>query len=145
MLRSEQQVALNDVIVAAHEAADGHETAADVIPDAELAARLRTFARERREAADRLGVHLRELGDLPTLPDSDLETLRDLLSRFKSVLSPEEWQSLLEDRVQAERHVVERARAALALEQREQARAVLQELERAAIEACEHLSKLQPE
>jgi Domain of unknown function (DUF2383) len=145
LLRTELQVALNDVIVACQEGADGHETAADVIPDDELAARLRAFARERREAAERLGEHLRALGDLPTVPDSDLEALRDLISRFKSALSPEEWRSLLDDRIQAEQHVVACARAALALEQREETRAVLHEIEDAAIETCEYLTSLQPE
>lgn len=145
MLRSELQVALNDVIVACHEAADGHETAADVIPDTELAARLGALARERREAADQLGEHLRALDDLPKVPDSDLEALRDLLSRFKSALAPEEWESLLDDRVQAEQQVAGYVRAALALEQRDEARAVLRRIEAAAIDACEYLTKLQPE
>jgi hypothetical protein len=145
LLRTELQVALNDAIVACQEAADGHETAADVIPDADLGARLRQFARERRDAAERLGDHLRALGDLPKVPDSDLEALRDLISRFKSALSPEEWRSLLDDRIQAEQHVVACARAALALEQREEARALLHSIERAAIETCEYLTSLQPE
>jgi Domain of unknown function (DUF2383) len=145
MLRTELQVALNDVIVACQEAADGHETAADVIPDAGLAARLKAFVTERREAAERLGEHLRELGDLPRVPDSDLEALRDLVSRFKSALSPEEWRSLLDDRIQAEQHLVACARAALALEQREATKALLHEIEHAAIEACEYLTSLQPE
>jgi hypothetical protein len=145
MLRTELQVALNDVIVACHEAADGHETAADVIPDAGLAARLRAFAGERRDAAEALGEHLRALGDLPGVPDSDLEALRDLVSRFRSALSPEEWRILLDDRIQAEQHVVACARAALALEQNEEARALLLEIEHDAIQACEHLTSLQPE
>jgi hypothetical protein len=145
LLRTELQVALNDTIVACHEAADGHETAADVIPDFDVAARLRTFGRERREGAERLGEHLRALGDLPKVPDSDLEALRDLISRFKSALSPEQWRSLLDDRIQAEQHVVACARAALALERREEARALLHEIEHAAIEACEYLTSLQPE
>lgn len=145
LLRNELQVALNDVIVACHEAADGHETAADVIPDTELAGRLAAFAHERREAADQLGEHLRALDDLPKVPDSDLETLRDLLSRFKSALAPEEWEGLLDDRVRAEQQVVGHVRAALTLEQRDDARAVLRRIEAAAIDACEHLTKLQPE
>jgi hypothetical protein len=41
--------------------------------------------------------------------------------------------------------VVACARAALALERREEARALLHEIEHAAIEACEYLTRLQPE
>lgn len=140
MLRSELQVALNDAIVAAFEAADGHEAAAEVIEDAGVADLLRSFAGARRAAAEELGEHLRALGDLPKVPDSDLETLRDLLSQIKAGLSPDGAQSLLADRAYAEQRVVETARAALALEDRPAARATLERLERDALAACERLT-----
>ncbi|MGH6942590.1 MAG: DUF2383 domain-containing protein [Geminicoccaceae bacterium] len=126
MLRSELQIALNDLEVACQQAADGHESAAGTVVDEELAATLRAFAAQHREAGEILGDRLRDLGDLPSTPDTDLETIKDILSRVKAALSPDERQSLLEDRVAAEAKLEHCAD--LALEQpelSEESRAVL--------------------
>jgi uncharacterized protein (TIGR02284 family) len=114
MLRSELQIALNDVEVALQEAADGHEWAADFVPDPQLADLLRELAGERRALAEALGEQLKALGDLPRAPDTDLETVRDLVSRIKAAFSPNERQALLDDRAAAEAHLEACAQSVLA-------------------------------
>jgi uncharacterized protein (TIGR02284 family) len=133
MLRSELQIALNDVEVALQEAADGHEWAADFVSDPQLADLLRELALERRSLAEALGEQLKALGDLPRAPDTDLETVRDLVSRIKAAFSPDERQALLQDRAVAEANLESRTEAALARDDlSEDTRALLQAtLERA--------------
>lgn len=129
MLRSELQIALNDVEVALQEAADGHEWAADFVPDPELSGLLREIAAERRALSEALGEQLIELGDLPRAPDSDLETVRDLVSRIRAAFSPDERQALLEDRAAAEAHIEACAGTALARDDlSEETRALVQEI-----------------
>jgi uncharacterized protein (TIGR02284 family) len=105
VLLSELQTALNDVVVAGLEAADGHEAAAELLADDRLAGMLRDLARARREAAAGLGDILRQRGDLPPAPDADLETVRDLAARVKAALSPDQRQTLMQERVAAEAHL----------------------------------------
>jgi uncharacterized protein (TIGR02284 family) len=133
MLRSELQIALNDVQVALQEAADGHEWAADFVPDPQLGDLLRELALERRSLAEALGEQLKALGDLPRAPDTDLETVRDLVSRIKAAFSPDERQALLDDRAAAEARLEACAETVLARDDLpEDALALLREiLERA--------------
>lgn len=129
MLRSELQIALNDVEVALQEAADGHEWAADFVPDPELSGLLREMAAARRGLSEALGEQLIELGDLPRAPDTDLETVRDLVSRVRAAFSPDERQALLEDRAAAEARLEACADTALARDDlSEETRALLQEI-----------------
>ncbi len=62
VLLSELQTALNDVVVAGLEAADGHEAAAELLADDRLAGMLRDLARARREAAAETRRHLASTG-----------------------------------------------------------------------------------
>ncbi len=105
VLLSELQAALNDVIVACMETADGHDATAGMLQDERLAGLLRDLARTRREAADELGDVIRELGNLPPAPDADLEVARELASRVKAALSPDERQTLMQERAAAEAHL----------------------------------------
>jgi uncharacterized protein (TIGR02284 family) len=114
MLRNELQIALNDLIVACLEAADGHEAAAEILGDDPLAEALRDLAGARRELAGQLGERLRTLGDLPREPDADLETVRELAARVMAALSADHRQVLLDERSAAEAHLATCADAALA-------------------------------
>lgn len=141
MLRSELQIALNDVEVALQEAADGHEWAADFVADPEFADLLRQLAGERRGLAEALGEQLKALGDLPRTPDTDLETVRDLVSRIKAAFSPDESQALLDDRASAEAHLEACARTALTRDDlSDETRALLQKILEAARLAKERMS-----
>lgn len=113
MLRDDRQTALNDVVVACAEAADGHAHAAQLVEAHELARVLEALAEQRSAAADELGEHLRGLGDLPKAPDSDLEAIRELAERVSAALSADEQTRLVEERERAEAAVEETVAAAL--------------------------------
>jgi uncharacterized protein (TIGR02284 family) len=113
MLRDDLQVALNDLVVALQEAADGHEAAAEHLQAGGPADQLRALAARRSALAEDLGERLRALGDRPSEADSDFETLVDLFAQMKAALSPDDVSSLLEDRAAAEAKVAETARLAL--------------------------------
>ena len=127
----------------ASRSADGHEAAAAILADDPLAATLRGWAEQRRAAAARLGDILRELDDLPPEPDADLETVRELASRVKAALAPDQRQALVEERRAAEAHLLATIEQALARpELAEPARSLLLELRAAAAGAHEQLTEL---
>lgn len=131
MLRNELQTALNDVVVACDEAADGHEHAATFLEeqDGEPVRLLRALAEQRRAAATELGDQLRGLGDLPKAPDTELETLHDVVARVKAALSADERQAVLEDRAQAEAAIEQAATTALRLPVPDRCRELLAQLQ----------------
>jgi hypothetical protein len=143
VLLSELQIALNDVVVACLEAADGHEAAAGMLEeDDRLAGRLRDLARARREAADELGEVIRALGDLPPAPDADLEAARELASLVKAALSPDQRQTLLEERAAAEARLEAYIAPALArADLPETARPALLELSASSRDARDRLAR----
>lgn len=114
MLRDDRQAALNDVILACAEAAEGHAHAAELVEAQELARVLEAVAGQRSAAADELGEHLQKLGDLPKAPDSDLSAIRELVERLSAALSLDEQTRLVEERERAEATVEEAVTAALA-------------------------------
>ena len=131
MLRSELQSALNDVVVACDEAADGHEHAAAFLEaqDGEAVRLLRALAEQRRAAATELGDQLRALGDLPKAPDTEFETIHDLIARVKAALSADERQAVLEDRAQAEATIEQAVSAALRMPLPDRCRELLAQLQ----------------
>jgi uncharacterized protein (TIGR02284 family) len=145
VLLSELQTALNDVVVACLEAADGHDSAAATIQEDHLAGMLGELARSRREAADRLGEIVRELGALPPAPDADLEAVRELASRLRAALSPDERQTLMQERAAAEAHLEACIAQALArADLPERARSFLQQLSTSTQNARDRLAAATP-
>jgi uncharacterized protein (TIGR02284 family) len=143
LLRNELQTALHDVVLACLETADGHEAAATILADDPLAATLRAWAEQRREAAARLGDIVRELDDLPPEPDADLETVRELATWVKAALSPDQRHTVLEERRAAEAHLLETLEQALARpDLPEPARSLLPELRADVARAHEQLTDL---
>jgi uncharacterized protein (TIGR02284 family) len=131
MLRNELQTAINDVVVACEEAADGHEHAAEFLEqqDGEPVRLLRALAEQRRAAATEIGDQLRELGDLPKAPDTEAETVHDLIARIKAALSADERQAVLEDRAQAEAVIEQAVSAALRMAVPDRCRELLAQLQ----------------
>jgi len=146
VLLSELQTALNEVVVACLEAAEGHEAAAGMLADDRLAGVLRELARARREAASELGDVIRQLGDLPPAPDPDLEVARELASRVKAALSPDERQTLMPERAAAEAHLEACIAQALArADLPEPARASLLRLSASSQDARDRLARPAPD
>ncbi len=102
MIRSESQVALDEVQQACRHAARLYEEDADIIDAAPLAALFRELAQQRERMADRLERQLRRLGELPSALDEDRETLSRVKDRLQARLSVDECRTLLDNRLQTE-------------------------------------------
>ncbi|WP_162913280.1 PA2169 family four-helix-bundle protein [Rhodospirillaceae bacterium SYSU D60014] len=140
MLRDERQIALNDVIVACKDAADGYDDAADASGEPELAALFRTYGRRRREVAAELETHIRDLGDLPRNPDADAETIERLFTQLKAILSADERATLLEERERGEVEIGRLVEAALNTDLPEGTKTALRQLGQEASEAAQCLA-----
>lgn len=115
MLRSDWEVALDEVIVACEEAAEGHaEGARHPSAESEIGAFLTELARQRRQQAAVLEERLRALGKLPRTPDRDSETIRHLIERVREAVSRDGARVLLDERARDEARLLERVEAALA-------------------------------
>ena len=111
MLRDDRQAALNAAIEACLHAAHVHEDGAARI--GEDTAGLRQLAARRRQDAETLAAHLRQLGDLPMPPDPEYEAVTDLVSHVKAALIGDERGQVLERSQAAEEALAEALRQAL--------------------------------
>lgn len=128
MLRDDRQVAINLVVEALLEAAHIHEEGAELLEGQDLAAALRALAEQRRRAAQELGEHVRRLGDLPSEPDADLQTAKDLLARLQVAVADDQRDQVAQRCRHAEEHLAERIRAALEEDLPADTRALLESL-----------------
>jgi hypothetical protein len=129
MLRDDRQVAINLVVEALLEAGHVHEEgSASLEADPDLAYALEALAERRRSAAQELGEHLRRLGDLPSEPDADLQTAKDVLAWVQVALADDQRDQVLQRSRHAEEHLAETVRAALDEDLPSDTRAVLQDL-----------------
>jgi hypothetical protein len=115
MIRSDEQVALEDLHRALRRTAAGHRDAAGTLDagDRVRVSRLTDLADERERQADEIAALIRATGDLPDAPDADRETLRTAARHLKAAVSRD---ALLRDRQHAEEglaRVVADARASL--------------------------------
>jgi uncharacterized protein (TIGR02284 family) len=128
MLRDDRQVAINLVVEALLDAAHVHEEGAELLEGEDLAAALRALAGQRRRAAQELGEHVRRLGDLPSEPDADLQTARDLLARLQVAIADDQRDQVAQRSRHAEEHLAERVNAALEQDLPAETRAALEGL-----------------
>jgi uncharacterized protein (TIGR02284 family) len=128
MLRDDRQVAINLVVEALLDAAHVHEEGAELLEGEDLAAALRALAGQRRCAAQELGEHVRRLGDLPSEPDADLQTARDLLARLQVAIADDQRDQVAQRSRHAEEHLAERVAAALEQDLPAETRAALEGL-----------------
>jgi predicted Fe-S protein YdhL (DUF1289 family) len=129
MRRDARQVAINQVVEALLEAAHQHEHGTELLDaDPDLARALQTLAERRRRAALELGEHLRRLGDLPSEPDADLQAAKDVLAWVQGALADDQRDQVLQRCRQAEEHLAEKVRAALAEDLPSDTRALLEQL-----------------
>lgn len=86
-IRTEQQVALNDLLVATQKSADLLRDAASFLDDTNTEHELLQLA-ERREMVNRdLEKAIRALDDMPSAPDPDAESTEKLLQRISAIFS----------------------------------------------------------
>lgn len=127
LVRDDRQVALNEVVVCAREAADNHRDAASRVEDEELRRLLEAHAGRHELLAEQIAEQLKRLDDLPKEPDRDAETLHQLFSRIKAAFSGDEEQALADDRVAEDAKVATAIDEALRHDLPQKTRAQLQE------------------
>lgn len=129
MLRDDRQVAMTEVGVACRESADLYRAAAERVADADLQTLFAELADQREARAEQIDEQIRQLGDLPSLPDPDWESVESLLERLREGLSADERRTLLAERAEAEQALLARIAEALALDLPAATRAVVQQLQ----------------
>ena len=106
LLRTDKEVALNDLLVASRETADHYQDALEYLDDHPITPALRDIMQERLSVIERIEQAIRALGDLPSMPDPDRETGEMLLHHVTAALSSDSATEILEQRIKAERHVL---------------------------------------
>jgi uncharacterized protein (TIGR02284 family) len=104
IFRSDQQVALNDLLVASEKTADHYRDSADFLDGLEVSEGLRSIADERDALAQRLRDAIQSSGDLPSAPDEDRESVEQLFHRVHASLSHDEIRDVLQQRLEGEEH-----------------------------------------
>lgn len=133
MLRTEQQAALDDVIVMCLYAADRYQSAAQRASDRRLSEFFVTLAQERKQFAQRLTHVLVSIGSMPSQPDPDKETLDEVITRIKMAFAGDERSLLLEEGRHVEQQIAATAANASEYLQQEGTKQILERL----IEAVE--------
>lgn len=110
LLRTDLQMALNDLHVTLMESADYYSDAAGFLEGEahhSLCAELQRLAEERSALAGRVEAAIRQTGDLPSVPDADRETGGEWLQRLQAVLDEDQAEHILAQRLEAEEHLRE--------------------------------------
>lgn len=137
MLMEDRQIAVNDVVVACLEAADHYRDDAGRFEEAALSGLFERAAVKHQDIAETLQDQVRRLGALPREPDTEREQAQQLASRLKANFSLDECRTVLDERIEAEKHIESLIDAALqyelpaaAVDCLDQARGVVAEVQR---------------
>ena len=110
LLRTDLQMALNDLHVTLMESADYYSDAAGFLEgDAHqtLCEQLQRLAEERSALAGKVEAAIRQSGDLPSVPDADRETGGEWLQRLEAVLDEDQAEHILAQRLEAEDNLLQ--------------------------------------
>lgn len=143
LLRTDKEVALNDLLVASRETVDHYQDAVEYLNDDHITPVLRMIMQERQGFIQRIEQAIRALGDLPSVPDPDRETGEMLLHHVTAALSSDTATQILEQRIKAERHVLELVQACHAAGLDDAHAQLLVEMEQQIHSAIERLDALE--
>jgi hypothetical protein len=143
MLRNEKQVALHDLLEALTTAARRYADDTDALEgDDPLAQRCRELALRREQLAAAVAAEMQRHGDLPTEPDTDRDTLSRLGSRLRAMLSGDEREAMIRERLGGEAELARLAQQASQLATEPGWRDLLEAVRREAEQAQLELQKL---
>lgn len=128
IIRTDKEVALNDLLVASRETVDHYRDAAEFLEDVKITSILREIADQREPFVARLTHAVRALGDLPSMPDPDKETGAMLLHHAGAFLSDDYATEVLQQRIEAEQHLAELIEAGRAVGLEEECETLLDEI-----------------
>jgi len=115
-LLSDTEVALNELLVACRESIDHYQDATELVESPDIAATFRTIINKRKLFLSGLEAAIRELGDLPSVPDPDKEAGEMMLHHLGAALSTDYSNEALTQRTNAEEHILTLIRNALITE-----------------------------
>ena len=105
-LLSDTEVALNELLVACRESIDHYQDAAKLVGQSDIAERFLDIAKRRKLFLNRLSSAIRDLGDLPSVPDPDKEAGEMILHRLGAALSSDYTNEALTQRIKTEEHIL---------------------------------------
>lgn len=101
-LRTDKEVALNDLLIASEETIDHYRDAAEFLEDANIVHAFKAIVLQRESFIAGLTKAVRALGDLPSMPDPDKETGVKLMHRAGAFLSENHVAEILRQRIESE-------------------------------------------
>lgn len=107
IIRSDKQVALNDLLVAVKETVDHYDDASGLIDDSNIKSVFTGIVQRRKPLIEQLENAIRALGDLPSAPDPDKETGAMLIHHAGALLTDDYPLKIVEQRLQAEEQLAE--------------------------------------
>ncbi len=108
LIRTDQQVALNDLLVATEKSADLLRDAAHFLNGSGMEHELEQLAERREMVIGDLQQAIRALDDMPSAPDPDAESTEKLLHRISAIFSGEKSQeTTLRQRLETENELSE--------------------------------------
>ena len=102
LIRTDQQVALNTALVATETSADHYHAVAEHLNDSSVCEALRRIGDERNSLSQSFKAAIRNHGDLPPEPDTDRESLEQLVQQIGAAIAPDQTVKVLEQRLDAE-------------------------------------------
>lgn len=106
ILRTDAQVAAQELLVAVSETADFYAEFAEYVEESALQSELQAIAQQRESYIEPLVAVVRSLHDLPKTPDADQELGKVLWGKLSASLSSSPTTTILEELLQAEDHLV---------------------------------------
>jgi hypothetical protein len=141
-LLSDLEVSLNELLVACRKSADHFRDAAQLITEERISGELKQLANEREPFLSTLERKIRELGDLPSMPDPDREDSEMLLHHLGAAVTADYTGKLLQQRIDAEQNIMELINKAKASDDNNVCNEVLTDLAIHANKAIKTLSSL---
>ena len=139
-LLSDTEVLLNELLVACRESVDHYQDAINLVEKPEIGSSFEAIANQRKLFCKRLAEAIRELGDLPSVPDPDKETGAMIIHHLGAALSPDYTNEVLTQRIAAEEHILELIGKAQEIKESEFCAALLNDLSKHAVETLDILS-----
>ncbi|WP_039917855.1 DUF2383 domain-containing protein [Cellvibrio mixtus] len=106
-LLSDLEVSLNELLVTSRESVDHYRDAVQLLTDEKIANEFKKIADERKQFIPALENKIRELGDLPSMPDPDKEDGEMLIHHISAAVSEDYTSKLLQQRIDVETRIVE--------------------------------------
>jgi len=127
-LLSDTEVALNELLVACRESIDHYQDAAELVGQSDIAERFLDIAKRRKLFLNRLSSAIRDLGDLPSVPDPDKEAGEMILHHLGAALSSDYTNEALTQRIKTEEYILVLVNAARKTEPNQSCTTLLNEL-----------------